>query len=333
MQIPLMSSSPWDLASPFKLGFAYPDYDWNFGESDVVDTSDVIDKDSSRTEGVVFCSEPEKLVIPALGVAVGSIELSDALSKLSKMNIDLHSRLAAMEAHRSAVDLNSILFREGPFFIDNLTLGEFTMKTTQELFDVLSRLLNNRDCHPPLNNYRDMDAMSLSGPEAQSSEQPYGERANGTTPNFDSSFPSASPRPLLSPLALTITAVYTQLVTLYEVLVHHMLLRLETIDTNPVAPVPGSMFSEFLLQEPCAMGIRFSSISINLLDRVEQILGINGRPEWGGTGLMSIRQIDVLWGELDSGKGVAPGHGFMRPAYVKRLLRKTKSKLELIAPR
>ncbi len=38
-------------------------------------------------------------------------------------------------------DLNSILFREGPLFIDNSTLGEFTMRSTQELFQVLSRLL------------------------------------------------------------------------------------------------------------------------------------------------------------------------------------------------
>jgi hypothetical protein len=112
-----------------------------------------------------------------------------------------------------------------------------------------------------------------------------------------------------------------------------MFIRLENLNTDPVAPIPSLIFGQLLPQEPCMLGIRFSNVSVNLLERIEQILGINGRPEWGGRGLMSTRQIDVLWGELDSGEGVAPGHGFMRPAYVKRSLRKVMMLLDRIGSR
>ncbi|KAJ4224619.1 hypothetical protein NW757_014318 [Fusarium falciforme] len=321
---------PWNVSSCFKHSSAFADYDWNMDENDVLKTK------SSQSDLTVTCSDPASLVIPELGAPMGSIDLSDALSKLSKLNNDLHIRMAAIESHRSVMTLNSILFREGPLFIDNFTLGEFTMRSTQELFQVLSRLLNNRQCHAPLDGAHKLDIVNLPGLDGQSSSpHPYGGGHNGQgpSPNLASPFPSASLQPLLAPLALTITAVFTQLISLYEVFLKHMTLWLENIAAEPLRPIPGLRIGEAWPQDLCAQGIRFSNASLNLLEIIEQILGLTGRPERGGPGLLSIQQIHLLWSVLDGGEGIAPGHGFMRPAYVKRSLRKASSVLSRVMPR
>ncbi|UPL04253.1 hypothetical protein LCI18_015187 [Fusarium solani-melongenae] len=323
---------PWNVSTCFKHSSAFADYDWNMDENDVVETK------SSQSDLTVICSDPASLVIPELGSPMGSIDLSDALSKLSKLNNDLHIRMAAIESHRSAVTLNSILFREGPLFIDNLTLGEFTMRSTQELFQVLSRLLNNRQCHAPLDGAHKLDIVNLPGLDGKSSSShPYGGGHNGhgqgPSTNLASSFPSASLQPLLAPLALTITATFTQLISLYEVFLKHMILWLENIATEPLGPIPGLRIGEAWPQDLCAQGIRFSNASLNLLERIEQILGLTGRPEWGGPSLLSIQQINLLWSVLDGGEGITPGHGFMRPAYVKRSLRKAWSVMSRVMSR
>ncbi|KAG5743612.1 hypothetical protein H9Q70_013682 [Fusarium xylarioides] len=127
---------PSKISSCFKHSSAFADYDWN------IDENDVLKSKPSQLDLTVICSDPAHLVIPELGSPMGSIELSDALSKLSKLNNDLHIRMAAIESHRPVITLSSILFREGPLFINNLTLGEFTLRSAQDLFQVLSRLLN-----------------------------------------------------------------------------------------------------------------------------------------------------------------------------------------------
>ncbi|KAF5975532.1 C6 zinc finger domain-containing protein [Fusarium bulbicola] len=309
---------PLKISSCFKHSSAFADYDWNIDENDVSKAK------SGRLDLTVICSNPAGLVIPELGSPVASIELSDALSKLSKLNNDLHTRMAAIESHRSVITLSSILFREGPLFIDSLTLGEFTLGSTQDLFQVPSRLLNNRKCHSPLESVRMLDIVNLPGLDGKSSSpHPYGGGHNG---------PSASLQPLPAPLFLTIAAVFTQIISLYEVFLKHMMLWLKTIATEPLGSISRLRIGEASPEYLCAQGICFSNASLNFLERIERILGLTGLPEWGGPGLLSMQQIDLLWSVLDGGEGIAPGHGFMRPAYVKRPLWKALSVMSRVVP-
>ncbi|KAG5788315.1 hypothetical protein H9Q69_012620 [Fusarium xylarioides] len=318
---------PSKISSCFKHSSAFADYDWN------IDENDVLKSKPSQLDLTVICSDPAHLVIPELGSPMGSIELSDALSKLSKLNNDLHVRMAAIESHRSITTLSSILFREGPLFIDNLTLGEFTLRSAQDLFQVLSRLLNNRQRHAPLESAHMLDVVNLPGLDGQSSSpHPYGGGHNQPSPNFASPFPSASLQPAMAPLVLTITAVFTQLISLYEVFLKHMMNWLENVPAEPFGPISGLRIGDASPQDLCTQGIRFSNASLNFLERIEQILGLNGLPEWGGSGLLSIQQIDLLWGVLDGGEGIAPGHGFMRPAYVRTSLWKALSVMSRVVP-
>ncbi|KAF5253688.1 hypothetical protein FANTH_1380 [Fusarium anthophilum] len=325
MQTPsLPERLPLKISSCFKHSSAFADYDWNIDENDVLKTK------ATQLDLTAICSNPAGLVIPELGSPVASIELSDALSKLSKLNNDLHTRMAAIESHRSGLTLSSILFREGPLFIDNLTLGEFTLGSTQDLFQVLSRLLNNRKCHSPIESVHMLDIVNLPGLDGQSSSpHAYGGGHNGPRPGFASSITSASLPPLLAPLFLTIAAVFTQIISLHEVLLKHMILWLSI---EPLRPISGLRTGEASPQDLCVQGIRYSNAALNFLERIEQILGLSGLPEWGGSGLLSMQQIDLLWSVLDGGEGIAPGHGFMRPAYVRRSLWKALSVMSRVVP-
>jgi hypothetical protein len=131
---------------------------------------------------------------------------------------------------------------------------------------------------------------------------------------------------------LIITAVFTQLISIYEVVLRHMILWVENIAAEPLRPIPGLQITEAWPQDLYAQGIRFSNASLNFLERIEQILGLTGRPEWGGPALLSIRQIDLLWSVLDDSEGIAPSHGFMRPVYVKMSLQKAFSVLSRVIP-
>ncbi|KAF5627020.1 C6 zinc finger domain protein [Fusarium sp. NRRL 52700] len=321
---------PLKISSCFKHSSAFADYDWNIDEDVVLKTK------PTQLDPTSICSDPERLAIPELGSPMGSIDLSDALSRLSKLNNDLHVRMAAIEMHRSVMTLSSILFREGPLFIDDLTLGEFTLTSAQGLFQVLSRLLN-RQCHASLDGAQMPDIVNLPGLDIQSSS-PHrylgGRNGHGQGPNLSiaSPFPSASLQPLPAPLVLTITAVFTQLISLYEVFIKHMMLWLDNIATEPLGSISGLQIGEASPQYLCTQGIRFSDASLNFLERIEQILGLTGLPEWGGLGLMSMQQINLLWSVLDGSEGIAPGHGFMRPAYVKRSLWKALSVMSRVAP-
>ncbi|KAK4034193.1 hypothetical protein C8A01DRAFT_39323 [Parachaetomium inaequale] len=53
---------------------------------------------------------------------------SGSMATLSLINIDLYNRMQAAQAHKHVLDLDLIICRWGPLFINNLTLAEFTLK-------------------------------------------------------------------------------------------------------------------------------------------------------------------------------------------------------------
>jgi hypothetical protein len=306
-----------------KPGFlSFSSYDWTF------DALDSLPPLPTTLDVTVLCANPAGLVSPERAISVPSITVTDALSELSKLNIDLQVRLDAIDGLKPRLDLESIIYRQGPLYINHYTVAEFAVSTAQELFRILSRLLNNPQCHTPSTSSSAAQG-SPSREVTSQSNSPSLDTQDESSSDPGSPFPSASQRPLLSPLALTITSILTQLISLYEIFLHHMAQRIQLNADNLRNIIPFS--SDLTAQDTCEQAIRFTNVSLDLLHRIEQILGIRGRPEWGGTGLLSTRQIDVLWSELDAGGGVAPGHGFMRPERVRRSLAKVSSVLGQIA--
>lgn len=311
----LPESSPWDVSSSFKHGFAFSNYDWSFN----ADTAIVA---SPRALGVTdVCSDPAGLMMPEPGPLNGSIELPDAMAKLSKLNIDIHARVAAVHSHRASLSLESIIYRTGPLYIDNHPLAEFMLRSTKHLFKTLSRLHNSRQSHAALATSRKLDTVSEHSDWDPSS-------------GFLSPLPAASfAQPLPAALTLAITSIFIQLVSLYELYLEHIVAQIQKIANRPISPDPGFDLYEPMSPTSSQLGVLFSNVSVVFLERIEQVLGICGTFESAGTGLFSCRQVDVLWSELDDGFDVVPGHGFMRPAEVRRSLSKAADVLGQLATR
>ncbi|KAH6984273.1 hypothetical protein BKA56DRAFT_480945 [Ilyonectria sp. MPI-CAGE-AT-0026] len=231
-------------------------------------------------------------------LATDGIAATEAIEKLSKINLNFHIRVAAAEANRDTLDLNSLIYKESPLYIDNLTLSEFVLDATQKFLTILSRLRANRP------------TRGLS--ESQSFQ---GSHYNPTS--VPSSYPLAASEPLLAPLALTITSIFIQLISLCELSVKHMTTRVERIAVDPITAIPGMTFGGLPLAEPCTQGMLFCTVAVHLLERVERSLGIAMVPEGGEAGLLSAKQMDALWGELDEGFSTDNGRGAMRPANVR----------------
>ncbi|KAL3488162.1 hypothetical protein BJX62DRAFT_240310 [Aspergillus germanicus] len=229
----------------------------------------------------------------------GDSASTGAIAKLSQINLDLHIRLAAAEKYRAMLDLNTIVYPEGPLFIEDYTLAEFVLKASEDFSQILTRLC----------------------------------AAQGSRPSHTlttSSSPSVSANPLPAPLALTITSIFLQVMSLYEFVLDHLITRIERLPNDPLVPIRTIKFKGLLQPDkPCVQGMIFSNAIVALLEEMEVALGTKEMRDRGGICLLSARQADVLSSELEGRVGVISrdGGGAMRPADVKQLFRKAATVL------
>ncbi|KAL4861591.1 hypothetical protein BDV12DRAFT_180013 [Aspergillus spectabilis] len=229
----------------------------------------------------------------------GDIATTDAITKLFQINLDLHIRLAAAEKYRTTLDLNTIVYPQGPLFIEDYTLAEFVLKASEDFSQILTHLCVSQLSRPSHNPTR-------------------------------SSFPSLPARPLSAPLALTITSILTQLISLYEFILDHLITRIERLPTDPLTPIRTVKFKGLLQPDkPCVQGMIFSNAIVALLEEMEIALGINEMRDHRTSCLLSARQADVLLSELNGRVGVTSNNGgeAMRPADVKQLFQKAATVL------
>ncbi|KAI8720170.1 hypothetical protein NCS52_00461700 [Fusarium sp. LHS14.1] len=242
-----------------------------------------------------------------------TIDISDAMLELSKINIDLHIRVAAVERHKDALDFNSVIYQQSVLYIDNSTLAEFMIKTSRDLLLILTKLLSNRQSRGQL-CYSSMADESYPKLLSPSPSQTY--PSNHYLPI---SPVTGAEEPLPTPIALAITSIFTQMASLYELILEYITARVERIATDPIVPVPGFTFGGMPLDRPCTQGMLFSEVIVHLLERIERVLGIG---VGGEAGLLAARQIKVLWSELDGRREIIPGRAVMRPADLRRLFGK-----------
>lgn len=244
--------------------------------------------------------------------------------------------MAAAEANKDTLDFKRMVYRESPLFIDNLTLAEFMLGAFQEFMMILTQLRDSRP-RPTRGSFRTPQPTSSAHPELSlvSSQIDYGQGGQHShNYNYGSTaatHPFAASEPLLAPLALTITSIFVQLMSLCELTVTHVTVGIERHAVEPIKPIPGLTFGGFALGGPCTQGLLYFNVVVHLLERIERILGIGMVPEGGGAGLLSARQMDVLWGELDGRGSGAHGRGAMRPMYVREAFDKIGQRLKQLS--
>lgn len=209
----------------------------------------------------------------------------DLTYALSKIGLELELRRVVIEYNKATLDLDALIYQQGPLFINNYTLGEFLISTTQDFLHVLNRCQENVS---------------------------WNINAGSRTSTLAENLPHA--------LACSMTSIFTQLTSFYELFLEHMTNRIERIHTLPVALIPGLTFNGKPLAGPCDQGLLFCHVSLDLIESLESVLGVESKGEEAG--LLSAEQIDALWNQLDGSDGVASGRGIMRPADVKSLFRK-----------
>ncbi len=220
--------------------------------------------------------------------------ISVSVATLSLINIDLHNRMQATEAHKHVLDLDLIIYRRGPLFINNLTLAEFTLKVSREYLSVLTNL------HSAVSHQKSFASTPL--------------RHNGLSLS-----PRAPDQPLTAPVTLAITSIFAQLLDLYELNLKCLLTRLERFNVEPIAstPLPGLTFGAHNADIRCMQGMLFVEAIHNLLQRMEVSLGISWGPEHGD-GLLSPRQMYTLWNEISD----EFGSSITRPDSIKSSMQK-----------
>ncbi|KAF4503393.1 hypothetical protein FAGAP_346 [Fusarium agapanthi] len=238
------------------------------------------------------------------------------MSDISTINLGLHVRLEAIKNTKTSLDFDSMIYQHGPLFIDNITFAEYIIKVAQEFLSILTKLYNTRHCPELL---RDSQPMELICPCRPSSEL----RQN-TKSLFDVSLPqpTVASEPLPTPIALMITSIFIQLITVYELILDNIATRVERIAVDPIEPVPGLIVCGRPLERPCTQGMIFCEVSVSLIENIERVLGVGRGVEGKGVGLLSPRQVEVLGNELNERRRVVPNHAMMTPAILRKLLGK-----------
>jgi hypothetical protein len=211
-----------------------------------------------------------------------------------------------------------VIYRQGALYIDNFTLVEFMLRTSQDYVQLLNRLLITRQ---PLDRLYVSPPADASSPKLLSM-QSQSQQMSKINPSSCSSpsYPTDMTRLLPAPVALVITSIFTQLISLYELILEVVTARVERID--PITPIPGLTYDGLPLDNSDTQGLLCSEAIVYLLGKMEGALGIKSGPSATQTGLLSARQIKVLWSELDNRRAIIPGHDIMRPATLRRLFRK-----------
>lgn len=268
---------------------------------------------STNSPSAIFiCASPSEAKATSFPADLGAtdgITTSDALAKLSQINIQLHARVVVADVNRETINLNSIIYQNGPLFCDNFTLAEFIIKTSQDFLTILTRLIAHRSIGALLQPLQ----AAITYPRLPLSSSSPSQNQILLWPHTSARAPT---KPLPASLVLTMTSIFSQLLTLLELTLEHFIPRIRRIHVEPIAPIPDLTFGGTTLAEPCEQGIVFSKIVIHLLERIEQDLGIDELLGLGA-GLLSDRQKEVLWNELGEGFEIGPTYGAARPANVR----------------
>ncbi|KAH6988867.1 hypothetical protein BKA56DRAFT_574772 [Ilyonectria sp. MPI-CAGE-AT-0026] len=191
------------------------------------------------------------------------------------------------------------------------------VKTSQDFILILRGLLDSRPSRGLLG------ASPTAETPSQILAPPSGlHQSNQGNLSFISSSPIGGFEPLSAPLALISTSIFTQLVSLFELILEYMTTRVGQITTDPIVAVPNLYIGGLSLDNPCTQGMLFSEVIVDLLKKIERSLGIIEVSDGGEVGLLSARQAQVLWSELDGRRAIIPGHAVMRPAHLRTLFGK-----------
>lgn len=323
---------PWDIPNGLDYMFPPPDTDPNPSftilPSYAPDTAVTTSSSPDRAYPAVESWAPSRQGRIAEDVPVAS----DALVKLSKLNLDLHIRMAAVEMNKSILDLDSFIYQNGVLHIKDTTLAEFMLKASHEFLQILTQLLSSQSTPSHLRALRTTDnTFPKLLPQSLSSYHDNHYLSPSSSPSSSSGSSEVSEPPLSAPIALTITSIFVQLISLYELTLEHLTTRIERIAMNPIRPIPRLSSGGLPVAEPCIQGMLFSEVVVHLLERIERLLGIGAVLGSGDVGLLSARQRDVLWSELSGSLSVLPSHGVMRPANVRNTFKKVAVILKQIS--
>jgi hypothetical protein len=232
----------------------------------------------------------------------------DAMFELSKMNLDLHVRLVAIKKNITTLDFDIMVYQRGPQYIDNITLGEFTIKVSQEFLHIVTQLLSNQQCAPLLDA---SPATEMTTPKQLMSPK----HRKGANKHHS----AAAVESLSAPIALMITSIFIQLVSIYELTIDRLTTCVERIVTDPISPVPCLTFGHRPLDRPCTQGMLFCELSMSLMESIERGLGIIPISEGREPGLLSPKQIEMLGHQLDERTALIPGPTMLTPTGLRNL--------------
>ncbi|KAF9874431.1 hypothetical protein CkaCkLH20_07994 [Colletotrichum karsti] len=248
----------------------------------------------------------------------------EAMAKISKINLDLHSHISRINAHRESLDLCSFIYPSSVLSVASVTVVELGLILFQDFVHTLSSLektVTTSAAFPALQSHHDLPRLPWDSED-------------GTPATLDSSNlqdnsslaaavhcpESAMTGVVDAPLALTITSCYVQIITLFEHISRHILTRLESVFDVPLTPIEGLKFGAMWIADGHLQGLMFAQIITSLFDKADRLLGLGTPttstiPASSPGALLSEKQSELLRDQL---KSTVSGEPVLRSEKLKR---------------
>ena len=228
---------PWDTGFDLAASTSLFAYDSIFGASPPITDADAAPVYLLQSPPSTISSAPKRCDTSA-------IDGHDALMELSKINIELHARVSAAKSNYSHLTFDDLVYRQGPLYIDSYTLTEFILNISQDFLQVITGLLPAS----PATDTRISELLSLSH-KSKSPSTNHANRASHSPPSHCAGLPE----PLSAPLALTITSIFIQILSLYELILEHTTTRVDRLPIEPIPPIPILPYDSLVLERIFAM--------------------------------------------------------------------------------
>ena len=147
------------------------------------------------------------------------------------------------------------------------------LSTSQNYLQILESLLSTR---PPHERESSSPAASDHIFPEPLSMQPRSRQISQVNPSFPADVTVAVLLP--APIALTVTSIFAQLISLYELILEYLTARVERIAIDPIAPIPGLIYGGVTLENSGTQGVLFTEAIVYLLEKIEYTLGIKSGP-------------------------------------------------------
>ncbi|KAL5606489.1 hypothetical protein BROUX41_002895 [Berkeleyomyces rouxiae] len=233
---------------------------------------------------------------------------TELLALFSGINTRFHGYLSLIQKYKQDMSIDLLLSMDSPLTTGSDPMIKKGIVAVQDFLNILVKLQRT------LRGIVDLDIadeaksnfppkLRVPSPVLENVRRAVFEATNSLTLASSNNNNFATPKILDTPTSLAIISCYSQSLKFLEVITYHIIYTLDNTETQPLYNLPNVRTGEVSLGDALFRGTMFAQIIVNLIERLDELLGIPLKdpaielPSCSH-GMLNDAQLKMLWLEL-----------------------------------